>query len=110
MSGLDVVTTHVAPRSMEYSTDVMADPFDEPSVKGTTKVRLVEVFGVKITGGFGTRVVTAVRDAPERDPDIAELGFTEVAMSAMNTVAILIRFTKSAKSREVRAQTACLHT
>ena len=83
---------------MEYSTDVMAEPFDAPRVKGTTKVRLVEVFGVKITGGLGTREVTAARATPETGTDVAELGGTDDASRAMSTIVILIRFTNSAKS------------
>jgi len=105
MSGFDVAATHVAPRSMEYSTDVIADPFDEPSVKGTTRVRLVEVFGVKMTGGLGTRVVTDVLATPARGMDMAELACIEVASRATATVAILIRFMNSTKSKDFRAQT-----
>jgi hypothetical protein len=46
---------------MEYSTLVMAEPFELPSVKGTFSVRLSEVLTVPITGGLGTLTVDAMR-------------------------------------------------
>jgi hypothetical protein len=60
-TGLEVTTVHVAPRLMEYSTLVMAEPFELPSVKGTFSVRLSEVLTVPIAGGLGTLTVDAMR-------------------------------------------------
>jgi len=76
----------------------MGAPFDEPKVYATTKVRLVEVFGVDIIGGLGTRAATAVRVELPTAGDRAKLGWTEVANSAITTVAILVRFTQAAIS------------
>jgi len=81
----------------------MVAPFDEPKVYATTKVRLVEVFGVDIIGGLGTRAATAVRVALPNGADRAKLGWTEVANSAITTVAILVRFTQAAISTDQNA-------
>lgn len=66
--------TQLSPRSIEYSTDVIAEPLAEPSVKATMRVRLSVVLGVDITGGFGTPAVTEARIECVTGAGTAELG------------------------------------
>jgi hypothetical protein len=103
VSGLAVVLTQVAPRSIEYSTAVIGEPLDAPNAYATTKVRLFEVFGVDIIGGLGTRAVTAKCEELPTGAGKAKLGWTEVANSAITTVAVLVRFTQAAISLDQNA-------
>jgi len=62
-------------------------------------VRLVEVFGVDMMGGLGTPLLAVARVEFTTGAGMATLGWIEAANSAINTVAILVRFTQAAKSK-----------
>lgn len=59
--GLEVTVFQVAPPSMEYSTLVIAEPFELPSVYWTFSVRLSDVLMAPITGGLGALIVVTAR-------------------------------------------------
>lgn len=61
----------------------------------------MEVLGVDMIGALGTPVVAVARVEFTTGAGMATLGWIDAANSAINTVAILVRFTQAAISKAI---------